>query len=40
MDLLTGQYFNNYTPTENITTDEAIIPYKGRFQVVRERQTY
>ena len=30
MDLLTQQFFDIYTPTEYVTIDEAMIPYKGR----------
>jgi len=40
MDLLTRQFFDNYTPTEYVTIDKAMIPFKGRpwFQTIHERQ--
>jgi len=42
MDLLTRQFFDNYTPTEYVTIDEAMIPYKGRLgfkQYMKDKPT-
>ena len=42
LDLLTGKFKSNYTPSEYVTIDEAMIPFKGRLgfkQYIKDKPT-
>ena len=42
LDILSRQFQSNYTPTEYITIDEAMIPFKGRLgfkQYMKDKPT-